>query len=145
LKNSSWQNRNENADEVMRFEPNYQGSSIVAPASGRPSAKGFHSHHAKAGHHLSPQLCADMSSIYDHLGRDFSLLTDGSDQDLIANYRQAATDLGLPLKVIDTLSPQAVAAYETQVILVRPDHFVTSTGNRIKARDAFCRAIGQAH
>ena len=140
-----WQNRNKNADEVMRFEPNYQGSSIVAPASGRPSAKGFHSHHAKAGHHLSPQLCADMSSIYDHLGRDFSLLTDGSDQDLIANYRQAATDLGLPLKVIDTLSPQAVAAYETQVILVRPDHFVTSTGNRIKARDAFCRAIGQAH
>ena len=63
-----WQARNQGADEVMAFAPNYEGSSIIG-GSGRPSARGTHLFTARAGHHLAPATLADGTQVFDALGR----------------------------------------------------------------------------
>jgi FAD binding domain-containing protein/aromatic ring hydroxylase-like protein len=73
-----------------------------------------------------------------------ALIALGGDQEPAAAFQAAATDLGVPLRVIkDTLDGQR-AAYRQRFILVRPDQHVAWTGNHPPADAAAVlrRAVG---
>jgi 2-polyprenyl-6-methoxyphenol hydroxylase-like FAD-dependent oxidoreductase len=131
----AWQGRSAFAvGEVHAFEPNYEGSPIVAEpvragqarAQGG-SAIGTHSFQARAGHHLAPaQLSPKFQNrnVYDMLGPGFTLLAFGATAEQIQAFTQAAQALGLPLTVVEDLAQGEFQRYEASLILVRPDNFV---------------------
>ena len=138
----AWHRRSLETGEVTAFEPNYEGSPIVAGPKGVPSAKGSHSFRARAGHHLAPRQLADGRSVYAALGREFTLLA--SDAPLAASFEAAATALGIPLAAVADLPAPAVEAYGARAILVRPDHFVAWAGDTAPDPGAiFARATGR--
>lgn len=141
---AAWQERARDTWDVDAFEPNYEGSPIVAEKAGaKPGAVGSHMHRARAGHHLSPQILADRRPVFDALGPDFTLLT--ADPDGAAAFQKAAARLGVPLKVEAGLGADAVAAYEARSILVRPDRFVAWAGDDAdQAYAILSRAAGDA-
>ena len=131
-----WQRRNQGADEVMAFEPNYEGSSIIG-GGGHPSARGDHQFTARAGHHLAPATLGDGSQIFDALGAGFALLTTIG----TAGFDRSAEELGVPLQVFE-MSQDAADKYESPMILVRPDHFVAWAGASCDTTAVLKRAIG---
>ncbi|MBV0912440.1 FAD-dependent monooxygenase [Anianabacter salinae] len=137
---AAWYARNVGAAEVAKFEPNYEGSPIVA-GSGTPSARGDHRFEARAGHHLAPQTLSDGANVFDRLGPGFTLLSlGGADPGDAASA--AAARAGIPLAVVrDT----AKTAYGAPFVLVRPDHYVAWTGTRAAdAAEALLLAAGHA-
>ena len=60
------------------------------------------------------------------------------------DYVTAAKALNIPLQVADSLSPEAVSAYETDHILLRPDHYIAATGVEIAAMVAPRGSVGLA-
>jgi len=64
-------------------------------------------------------------SIFDHLGRDFTLVCTGGDP---TPFRAAAERLGIPLTVLDLEEP-VVAAEPRRFVLVRPDLYVGWSGD----------------
>lgn len=123
---AAWFDRNKGAEEVARFEPNYQGSPLVSGAPGSPSARGDHRFEARGGHHLAPQTLSDGSNAFARLGTGFTLLAFGAPQAAVAEFQRAAEAMGLPLSLIQDPAPNA---YGATLILVRPDHFVAWAGN----------------
>ncbi|MDA9911905.1 FAD-dependent monooxygenase [Planktomarina temperata] len=131
-----WQGRNQGADEVMAFAPNYEGSSIIGGSS-RPSARGNHQFTARAGHHLAPATLADGIQVFDAFGSGFTLLTTiGS-----AGFDTAAETLGVPLQVFE-MSKEAADRYKSPMVLVRPDQFVAWAGSSCDPTFVLKRAIG---
>ncbi|MCG6856983.1 MAG: FAD-dependent monooxygenase [Salaquimonas sp.] len=141
---TAWQERAGDTWDVDAFEPNYEGSPIVAGAAGAsPSAVGSHQHRAQAGHHLSPQTLSSGKPVNEALGSDFTLLT--ANPDTASAFADAAVRLGVPLKTETGLGSDAIAAYETQSILVRPDGFIAWTEDRANSAEAILsRAVGNA-
>ncbi|MCB1462249.1 MAG: FAD-dependent monooxygenase [Nitratireductor sp.] len=139
---AAWGERAKDTWDVEAFEPNYEGSPIVDPVEGAtPSAIGSHLHDARAGHHLSPQNLADGTPVFEALGPDFTLLA--ADPRSASVFEAAARKLGLPLKTVAELGEEAIAAYGSQTILVRPDGFVAWTGDSVGDAGAILsRAIG---
>jgi hypothetical protein len=122
----AWQGRREEARaEIDLFEPHYEGSSIVWGASDRVcSAVGQHAFSARAGHHLAPVRLSSGRNVYEELGPRFSLLAlDVADADVQA-FRDAADQLGAPLRVIQDDRLDGRGRYDARLILVRPDQFV---------------------
>lgn len=119
-----WQERaHASRGEVDRFEPNYEGSPVIASAGdGPPSARGSHSHEARAGHHLSPGWLQADRNIYAELGPHFTLLT--VDPAEASGWTAAAHSLGVPLKTV----VGHIEAYQAEHILIRPDQFVAWSG-----------------
>lgn len=137
---SAWYDRNKGAAEVAAFEPNYEGSPIVVPAAGTPSARGDHRFAARAGHHLAPQPLSDGSSSFARTGRDFTLFALGDGRQAAPAFVDAAQALGVPLTVVEDPGP---TAYESALILVRPDQFVAWAGSdATSARAILARAAG---
>jgi hypothetical protein len=68
----AWQERSQGAiGEVHAFEPNYEGSPVVAQdqaGQGACSAKGSHRFEARAGHHLAPATLASGDNVFEVLG-----------------------------------------------------------------------------
>ncbi len=123
-----WTSRNLDADEVMAFEPNYDGSRIVCGDDDRtPSARGNHSFAARAGHHLAPQALADGRNAFEALGPSFTLLS--ASPKVVRAFQNAAASLDIPLTVVENLSGSAREAYQSTSILVRPDQFVAWSGD----------------
>ncbi len=59
---------------VHSYEPNYEGSPVVAGVVGGVSgAHGEHSFAARPGHHLAPQPLSSGRNVFEELGRGFSL------------------------------------------------------------------------
>ena len=87
---AEWQARSSGArSEVNSFEPNYEGSSIVAgPPGAACSAIGSHQFAARAGHHLAPRQLASGRNVFEELGEGFTLLDFGA-PDAAAAYDQA--------------------------------------------------------
>ena len=75
---------------------------------------------------------ADDVSIFDCLGRDFTLLRLGSGTagDATA-FNAAAAALGLPLDVVDIAATEARDIYGFDHVLVRPDHHIAWRGNAL--------------
>ena len=71
------------------------------------------------------------SSLFDRLGRGFTLLRfDGGAADPAALERAAASR-GIPLKVLEVALPQARELYGRALALVRPDQYIAWRGDRL--------------
>ena len=70
---------------------------------------------------------ADGSALFDHFGHDFTLVAFGGDD--CSTMRDAASQIGLPLKILPLSEPAARAVYECDYVLVRPDQMVAWRGN----------------
>ena len=98
----AWKAReNEGGTRVQSYEPNYEGSPVVAgPPDGRSSAHGTHAFKARAGHHLAPQPLGTGRNVFEELGPGFTLLALDADDGVVAAFEQAAKSLGVPLKTV---------------------------------------------
>jgi 4-hydroxyisophthalate hydroxylase len=123
---AEWLERSSGArSEVNSFEPNYEGSSIVAGNQGATcSAIGSHQFAARTGHHLAPRQLASDRKVFEELGTGFTLLDLGAPDAAVAEIRSAAEASGVPLTVIRDDSTEAREFYQATLILVRPDQFV---------------------
>jgi 2-polyprenyl-6-methoxyphenol hydroxylase-like FAD-dependent oxidoreductase len=132
--------------EVTSFEPNYEGSSIVfGPPNGVCSAMGSHQFAARAGHHLTPLALPDGRNIFDCLGEGFTLIDMGASEDLVGAFVVAASDLGVPLEVVNNRNDESRAFYDADLVLVRPDQFVgwTSGGDVHDPKKIISKCIGE--
>ncbi|MGE0628636.1 MAG: FAD-dependent oxidoreductase [Hyphomicrobiaceae bacterium] len=112
-------------DEIHSYEPHYEGSSIVAgPKDGVSGARGVHAFKARAGHHLAPQPLSSGRNVFEELGNGFTLLALGVGEEAIASFGAAAGGLGIPLKIVRDTYADGREAYESRLILIRPDHYV---------------------
>jgi len=129
---AAWRARSEGAvGEVHAFEPNYEGSPVVAPCpDGRGtggSAVGSHAFQARPGHHLAPARLSSGANVYQRLQGSFTLLAFGAEQEKVEALRAAARLAGVPLDVVEDTAEDERARYEARLILVRPDEFVAWT------------------
>ena len=143
---AEWQARSSGArSEVNSFEPNYEGSSIVAgPPGATCSAIGSHEFAARAGHHLAPRQLASGRNVFEELGDGFTLLDFGAPD-------TAAARSGAPPKPAEcrsswsrTTARRAREFYEAALCLVRPDQFIAwvSDGDVTDADGIIRRVVG---
>jgi hypothetical protein len=118
------------APRVMTYEPHYEGSPIVFGAPGaKSSASGSHTFKARAGHHLPPQLLSSGRNVFEELGTGFTLLAFDADATPVQTFEAVAKSLNVPLKIVRDSYRDGREAYETKMILVRPDRYVAWIGN----------------
>ncbi len=134
----AWKDRSSGAvSEVQSFEPNYEGSPVVAASASRqdrvPSAVGSHSFLARAGHHLAPAQLSSGHNVFDQLGEGFTLLAFGAMHSDLEAFEHAALAAGVPMTVITDTADDERARYMASLILVRPDHFVAWTNRESPA------------
>ena len=129
---TEWQRRSSGANaDVFGFEPHYEGSPIVwGPQNGVCSAKGSHDFTARAGHHLAPRILSSGVNVFEALSTDFTLLDLSKDPATALAFAAAAEHLGLPLKVIRDTRTDGREAWQANLILVRPDHFIAWVGEK---------------
>jgi 4-hydroxyisophthalate hydroxylase len=121
----AWAARVARPSSAMSYEPNYEGSPVVAgPPGGKSSAHGTHSFSARAGHHLAPQLLSSGKNVFEELSSGFTLLAFGAHDAAVAAFERAAKSTRLPLSVVRDSFADGREAYERQLILVRPDQYI---------------------
>ena len=97
---------------------------------------------ARPGHRLPHFWFAPGDSLFDHLGREFSLVGDLS-LPAAASIMTAARQLGLPLTGVDLGHGGRANLFEAPLVLVRPDQHVAWRGTATDAPMAVLRvAIG---
>jgi 2-polyprenyl-6-methoxyphenol hydroxylase-like FAD-dependent oxidoreductase len=122
---------------TMAYEPHYEGSAVVdGPPGGVCSIHGTYSHVAQAGHHLSPKTLSSGKNVYEELGQPISLLAFGASDADVRALRDAASRHSMPLNVIRDSFDGGREAYESRLILVRPDQYVVWAGNEAPADPA---------
>ena len=129
--------------EVDAFEPNYEGSPVVAaPGGGKPSARGRHETRARPGHHLASQPEGTDVDLFDQLtGGGFVLLRASAAGDEIV---AAAERASVPLRIVH-VDERVRDAYGADLVLVRPDQYVAWVGDRCEDADAVvATVIGRA-
>ena len=75
---------------------------------------------------------SDGRSLYDAVGRDYTLLRFDRTIDVSALTR-AATERGVPLEVLDVESPEVAGLYRHKLLLSRPDQHVAWRADRLPA------------
>jgi 2-polyprenyl-6-methoxyphenol hydroxylase-like FAD-dependent oxidoreductase len=132
---TEWQRRSRGGNAIVHgFEPNYAGSPIVfGPRDGVCSARGTHEFAARAGHHLAPRDLSSGAALFTELGDGFALIALGAGRGHAEDFRKVAAKLGMPLTLIQDGRSDDRGAWEADLILVRPDHFVAFAGDRLSA------------
>jgi 2-polyprenyl-6-methoxyphenol hydroxylase-like FAD-dependent oxidoreductase len=72
----------------------------------------------------------DGRSLYDAFGADFTLIRSDPSAD-VSGFLDAASDLGVPLSVVDLDTLDVRETYPEKVVLVRPDQHIAWRGNRV--------------
>jgi hypothetical protein len=112
------------------YVPHYEGSSVVMGQPGTVcSIHGKHTHAARAGYHLSPRTLSSGKSVFEELGRGFTLIALGADDGAVRAFEDTAQSLLVPLKVIRDSYEGDLKAYEARLVLVRPDQYVAWAGD----------------
>ena len=111
------------------YEPHYEGSSVVlGPSNSSCGVHGSHSFAARPGHHLAPQPLSSGCNVFGKLGEGFTLLAFGTEDQAIEAIQQTARSLRVPLKVVRDSYEVERKAYESHLVLVRPDQYVAWAG-----------------
>lgn len=131
----------DNADYVV----NYSGSPLVAGT--KDGVTGVHSTHAfnaRAGYHLAPQVLSSGKNVFEELGSGFTLLAFDAAENDVTGFEQAAATLNIPLKVIRDSYADGRLAYESQLMLVRPDQFFAwvDRGETVEPKAVLKTAVG---
>ena len=107
----------------------YEHSSLVTPTHGGTPEFDDRSYvpTARPGHRLPHFWFAPGDSLFDHLGREFSLVGDLS-LPAAASIMTAARQLGLPLTGVDLGHGGRANLFEAPLVLVRPDQHVAWRG-----------------
>lgn len=115
----------------LNFGYRYEGSPIIVPDGTPPPPFEFgtFSPDARPGHRLPHVRRADGTPVFDHLGRDFSLLCVGDRADHATGLLDAAVRARVPLKVVHLTDAEARDLYRASLVLVRPDQHVAWRGN----------------
>lgn len=71
------------------------------------------------------------SSIFDRLGKGFTLIRLSKCQVDTHPLEKAAELRGIPLKVLNVAAPEAVELYERSMVLVRPDQYIAWRGDEL--------------
>lgn len=107
----------------------YEGSPIVAgePGPGRAFDAKTYLPTARPGHRLPHLFLRPGDSLFDHLGRDFSLIGETSSPGAAAIVA-AADALGVPLAVLDLGPGGRAEVFGAPLVFVRPDQHVAWRG-----------------
>jgi hypothetical protein len=132
----AWAARRQFMDtRIQSYEPHYEGSPVIAgPPGGRTSAHGKHMFEARAGHHLTPRKLSTGQDVFETLGRDFTLIALGTDDEVGAAVREieaSARQARVPLKTVRDRFDGEAAQLGRRLILVRPDHYVAWCGDHV--------------
>ena len=119
------------------YEPHYEGSPVVwGPVGSACSTHGQHTLQARPGHHLAPVVLSSGRNVFEQLGPGYTLiaLTDQARPALA--FQTAARALRIPLRVLADTFAGPRTAYQSRLILVRPDQYVAWTGDDLPADPA---------
>jgi hypothetical protein len=116
----------------------YDGSPIIA-ADGAPPADDYLRYTpsgvpgGRAPHYWLTDERGYGDSLYDHLGRGFTLLRLGGRTADASPLMAAAARLRIPLKMLDVPGATARDLYQRDLVLLRPDQYVAWCGNAMPA------------
>jgi 4-hydroxyisophthalate hydroxylase len=142
---AAWAARATASETPSDVEPNYGGSPICFGLPGETS--GIHSPYllkARGGHHLAPQPLSSGKNVYEELGTGFTLLAFGVDDAQVKGFEAAAASYKVPFKVVRDTYEGGRENYESKMVLVRPDQFISWIGDEAPADPTAVvkRAIG---
>lgn len=114
------------------YEPHYQGSAVVmGPPNSVCSIHGMHSFVAQPGHHLAPQPLSSGRNVFEELGSGFTLLAFGAEDQTVKAFQTSADSLKIPFKVVRDTYDGERKAYESPLMLVRPDQYLAWVGSEL--------------
>ncbi len=113
----------------------YEGSPIVVPdgTPRPPDEVQRYVQTARPGSRAPHVWLAPGESTLDLFGREFVLLRFGVSPPDVSALEAAAGRVGLPVKVVDLIHPEAQATYERRLVLVRPDGSVAWRADALPA------------
>ncbi len=117
---------------------------IIGAASAPPAANDTYVPNAAPGGRL-PHFQLRGESLYDRLGRDFSLVGDLT-LPAAGSLARAAAALRVPMETVAIDAPDCAAHFDAGLVLVRPDQHVAWRGDRVDDPAQILRtATGRAH
>ena len=112
------------------YEPHYEGSSVViGPPNSTCGVRSTHSFEARPGHHLAPQPLSSGRNVFEELGSGFTLLAFGVEEQAIQTIQGAAKTHRMELNVVRDSYEEERKAYDSRLVLVRPDQYVAWAGD----------------
>jgi len=118
----------------------YEGSPLCVPdgTGALPDDPQHYLPSARPGARAPHFFLPDGRSVLDLFGRGFVLLRLGPEAPHVQPLVAAAAERGVPLRVEDIASPEALKRYERRLVLVRPDGHVAWRGDEAPAD---CEAV----